>query len=261
MMDIKNVVSLYFSPTSSTHGILEEMAKFLPWPVQELDITDYSANDGEYSLACDELLLAGVPVYGGRVPAVAAQRIRNIRGSGGPAIVVTVFGNRAYDDALIEMKDLLEEQGFVVISALAAVAEHNIMRSVGRGRPDAEDLNFIRNFTEASVKKLRGIKELSTEPSLEVKGTKPYRPYNTVPLKPQADSSCTSCGDCAEKCPVHAIPEDKPMLTEKDDCITCMRCVKECPTQSRSLNSLALAAAEKLFAFKNRKRKEPEGFL
>ena len=50
-MDIKNAVSVYFSPTDSTHRILSAITKELPWPVQELDITDYPADDGEYRLS------------------------------------------------------------------------------------------------------------------------------------------------------------------------------------------------------------------
>ena len=68
-MEIKNIASVYFSPTDSTRGIMSGIAATLSWPVQEFDITGYSANDGKYRFSRNELLLAGVPVYGGRVPA------------------------------------------------------------------------------------------------------------------------------------------------------------------------------------------------
>mgnify|MGYP006909245221 CR=1 FL=1 len=44
-MEINNAVSLYFSPTGSTRRIVTEIARNLPWPSRELDVTDYSAND------------------------------------------------------------------------------------------------------------------------------------------------------------------------------------------------------------------------
>ena len=53
--------------------------------------------------------------------------------------MVAVFGNRAYDDALLEMQDVASEIGFRVIAAVAAVAEHSIIRKYGKGRPDADD--------------------------------------------------------------------------------------------------------------------------
>ncbi|MEG2185178.1 MAG: EFR1 family ferrodoxin [Cloacibacillus sp.] len=259
-MKIKNIVSLYFSPTSSTHRVLSEIAGRMPWPAQELDITDYSANDGEYRLSADELLLAGVPVYGGRVPAAAAHRIRNVRGSGGPAVIVAVFGNRDYDDALIELKDILEEQGFCVTAALAAVAEHNIMRSVARGRPDARDITAIDEFAARVVSKIEAASAGALMP-VEVKGGRPYCQYNGAPLKPSADASCTKCGICADGCPVAAIPHDAPETTDEARCITCMRCIDQCPSHSRSLNKQMHAMAEKAFAMKNAERKEPEMFL
>ena len=122
-MEINNAVSLYFSPTGSTRRIVTEISRSLPWPSRELDVTDYSANDEVCRRTARELLLAGVPVYGGRVPATAVRRLKNIRGSDTPAVIVAVFGNRDYDDALLELKDLLEGQGFRVAAALAAVSD------------------------------------------------------------------------------------------------------------------------------------------
>ncbi|MFR5879394.1 MAG: flavodoxin family protein [Cloacibacillus evryensis] len=133
-MEINNAVSLYFSPTGSTRRIVTEIARSLPWPSRELDVTDYSANDEVCRMTARELLLAGVPVYGGRVHATAVRQLKNIRGGDTPAVIVAVFGNRT-TTTLLELKDLLEGQGFRVAAALAAVAEHNIMRSVAGGRP------------------------------------------------------------------------------------------------------------------------------
>lgn len=174
-MDIKNAVSVYFSPTDSTHRILSAITKELPWPVQELDITDYPADDGEYRLSADELLLAGVPVYGGRVPAAVAQRLKNLHGDETPAVIVAVYGNRDYDDALLELRDLLEQRGFRVIAAAAFIAEHNIMHSVAAGRPDEQDFKALEKFAQEVVKKLARINRDAAAEPLALKGNLPYR--------------------------------------------------------------------------------------
>lgn len=38
---------------------------------------------------------------------------------GTPAIAVCVYGNRDYDDALIELKDAIEANGFKTVAAAA----------------------------------------------------------------------------------------------------------------------------------------------
>lgn len=260
-MEINNAVSLYFSPTGSTRRIVTEIARNLPWPSRELDVTDHSANDEVRRMTARELLLAGVPVYGGRVPATAVRRLKNIRGGDTPAVIVAVFGNRDYDDALLELKDLLEGQGFRVAAALAAVAEHNIMRSVTGGRPDARDIEFIDNFAAKAAGKISAAVDVKELAPITVKGNRPYRGYGGVPFKPSADSGCVRCGLCAAKCPVRAIPEEAPNKTDDKKCVTCMRCVKICPQGARSLNKLLLCAAEKLFALKYSRREEYSSFL
>ena len=55
-----------------------------------------------------------MPVYGGFIPQVCAHMEKNLKGDYTPAVIAAVYGNRHYDDALLQMKDILTEQGFVV---------------------------------------------------------------------------------------------------------------------------------------------------
>ena len=86
------------------------------------------------------------PVYSGRVPAVLIDCIDQFEGDGAKAVVVGVYGNRHYDDALLEAADLLGERGFKVIAAGAFIGEHSMAPRVGAGRPDADDLAVAAQF-------------------------------------------------------------------------------------------------------------------
>lgn len=175
-------------------------------------------------------LLAVVPVYGGRIPAIAAQRLLALQGSGNPAIAVVVYGNRAYEDALLELKNVLTEAGHQVIAAAAFIAEHSIIRSIAADRPHADDLARAVEFGAAVEAKLNG--ELST---VDVPGNAEYRPLPQMPATPLVTDACGGCGMCAHKCPVGAIPLSNPRSTDAAKCILCMRCVAICPRKARIL--------------------------
>jgi ferredoxin len=174
-------------------------------------------------------LLAVVPVYGGRIPAIAAQRLLALQGSGNPAIAVVVYGNRAYEDALLELKNVLTEAGHQVIAAAAFIAEHSIVRSIAAGRPDAEDEAICRQFAADVMAKA------DDAASVQVPGSNPYKELKPSAFHPAANKNCVKCGICAEQCPVGAIPLDDPSETNNDLCINCMRCVEGCPMNSRAL--------------------------
>lgn len=176
-------------------------------------------------------LLAVVPVYGGRIPAMAAQRLLALQGSGNPAIAVVVYGNRAYEDALLELKNVLTEAGYQVVAAAAFIAEHSIIRSIAPGRPNTDDLAQCVAFGDAAAAKIAA-GHCST---VEVPGNAEYKPLPKMPATPQVTDACGGCGMCARKCPVGAIPLSDPRSTDAAKCILCMRCVAICPRGARIL--------------------------
>lgn len=235
--------TILFSPTGGTERVARILTDKLAENAATIDLCDRRADFSALSFTSEDVCVVAVPSYGGRVPAIAVQRLSQLHGSSAKAVLVAVYGNREFEDTLVELKDTLDAAGFVCVAAVAAVAEHSIARQFAAGRPDAEDTRELEGFADAIRTRLA-----EAHPSeLIVPGSRPYKPFGDLPIHPAADRSCVACGICAEGCPVGAIPMGNPQKTDDNTCITCMRCVRVCPNGSRELNKLALAAtAQKL---------------
>lgn len=215
-----------FSPTGGTGRIADAIAAGFETPTHKIDLTK---TDASVRLGENDALLAVLPVFAGRVPQIALKRLTALKAHGQKAVAVVVYGNRAYDDALLETKDALEAQGFQVIAAAAFIAEHSIVRTIAAARPDAEDIRIARQFGADVMAKA------DRPGSVETPGSRPYRAISPSAYHPVADDNCVHCGLCAESCPVNAIPAEHPAQPLNDVCINCMRCVQVCPGQRRAL--------------------------
>lgn len=249
-------VIAHFSPTGTTVKTARAIAEGSGCPFREVDL---SVSGTPEPVAADELLLAAAPVFGGRIPAVALKRLAALKGSGQKAAAVVVYGNRAYDDALLELKDALEENSFQVIAAAAFIAEHSIARQIAAARPDSSDLEKAAAFGAAVAEKAA---QEAGRP-IQVPGDPAYREKKGKPsaAHPQADESCIRCGLCASRCPLGAISPEEPGSTDGDRCINCMRCVAVCPQKARSLPAPMLAAVAGMLREKASVPRQPEIFL
>lgn len=260
-MNIKNIHLVYYSATFSTRRIVREIASQFEKPIKEYDITsDVPKND--VSLDSDgNLLIVGVPSYAGRVPEMAARSLKRFLGNNTPVIIVCVYGNRAYDDTLIELKDIVEAHGFKLVSAAAVIAQHSIFPKMAEGRPDADDMEKLHEFAVNSKELLSQISKMSAVSRLMVKGNRPYRDTKPIPLHPEGSKSkCTSCHVCAKMCPVGAISMEEPYKTNEKKCISCGRCIVVCPEHARHFGGLLYKTASWKFEKDYAEPKQPEFF-
>ena len=251
-MNIAKWIIAHFSPTGGTKKIADAISAGFHTPVVEMDLTKA---DSTVTLGENDGLMAVLPVYAGRVPQIALERLAALKGSGQKAVAVVVYGNREYEDALLETEDALEANGFQVIAAAAFIAEHSIARSIAAGRPDAEDEALCRQFAADVMAKA------DDAASVQVPGNTPYKELKPSAFHPAASESCVKCGVCAQQCPVGAIPVDDPSQTNHDLCINCMRCVQVCPVNSRALPDAFLTMITQMLHQNATGYKEPALFL
>ena len=199
-MSVEKVNLVYFSATNTTKRVLKAIAE----GVNCTDIQEYNITLGkseEVVFNPNELVVFGFPVFAGRIPQISVEALKQFKGSQTPAIIACVYGNREYDDALLELRDIVASNQFKIISAGAFIGQHSIFPKVGTNRPDLSDLNSAKEFGYQSIKNLPNLLNKEGFPLLEVKGNKPYKEPKSVPLYPTADKTCTACGKCVRNCP------------------------------------------------------------
>lgn len=275
-MNYNKISLIYFSATGTTRKIVSAVAAGTGMAeIKDIDIT--SASCPQMQFTAEELVVFGMPVYAGRIPSVAAEALQNCKGNGIPAIAVCVYGNREFDDALLELSDLVKGNGFQVISAGAFVAQHSIFPAVAQGRPDEKDLHLAMELGQATRKileqavtteknkeavaaaasaKAGGVGDVLLSASLVIPGNRPYRIPGNVPLKPKATRKCTACGKCVKECPVQAIDKNNPRMTNKTVCISCAHCIAICPVKARKFTGILYWMVSRKFAKKCAARKE-----
>lgn len=220
-----------FSPTGGTRRVSEALCKNCLEKILTTELCTKETNLTYPDIAADDLAIISMPVYAGRIPALAVERLRNIKTNSAKCVIVAVYGNRAYEDALVEMQDAATETGFRVIAAVAAIAEHSVCRMYGTGRPDKEDEKELAAFGTLIINKA---KEDASNVPLTLPGNRPYKEGCKGPF-PVADERCTACGTCARHCPTDAISIDAPRGNNQERCIGCMRCVSVCPIHARGI--------------------------
>lgn len=140
-----SVHTVFFSATGTTRKVMTALSGAFSGTAIMHDLL-YTPLERELLLGPEDLLLAGVPVYSGRVPDLCLQSLKKLKGGNTPAVAVVVYGNRDYDDALLELKNTLETGGFLVAGAAAFIARHAIFPEVAPDRPDEEDMRRINEF-------------------------------------------------------------------------------------------------------------------
>jgi ferredoxin len=250
-----NIVKIYFSPSGTTKKVVNQIAGNFDSESEEYDLLNF---DCDKEFAQDDLVIVGLPIFAGRLPKTAGERLSKIKGNRTPAIAIANYGNAHVGDALLELGEILSENGFNIIGAGATVSHHSIFSNVAVGRPDESDIEKINEFAKRCLEKLKSGKT----DSIEIPGEKEGIELKQLPFVISCDETvCAFCYDCVSICPEKAIPEDDPIETDLDLCSRCTACISICPEDARMFSGEAFETKKPAFEQANSQRKEPEFYL
>lgn len=243
---MKSISAMYFSPTGTTKKVVTAImcciGEVLHIPTEVFDFTPKAERDRLKAFTVDDIVVFGMPVIAGRIPNLMLDYLDTIKGNGALAVPVVLFGNRAYDDALIELREILSRNGFRTIAAAAFIGEHSFSDVLAKGRPDSKDMATAYDFANKVAEKIAS--GLDFCETVSVDGCLPLRPYyqprdrvgNLIDIrkvKPNTDKLlCIDCKLCAEICPLGAISYD--CVDEVPGvCMKCCACIKRCPVGAK----------------------------
>jgi len=268
-MKTRSLKLVCFSPTGTSRTVVEAVGRGIGHDAAELvDITRPQGRARRLETAADELLVVAVPVHVGRVPELACQCacqwLETLQADRTPAVCIVVYGNREYDDALLELTDIIEARGGRPVAAAAFIGEHSYSSAeapIAVARPDADDRSLAELFGRAIRMKLQSLPSAEQAEGVEVPGHRPYRervPRLSVDFVAVGDA-CVQCGTCAEICPAGAIDPDDSSRVQQEGCIYCCACIKSCPESARTMQALKDVARN--LSKEYRTRKEPKCFV
>ena len=245
----------YFSPTGGTRKAGEIFCDGISGNVKTVDL---GVKDKVVEKPESELVVFASPVFGGRLPSIAAEKLKELDGNGKTAVTLVVYGNRDYEDALLELNNIVGERGFRVTASAALVAQHSMAPEVGKGRPDEQDRTSILAFAGKVLEKI----EKGFENQVNVPGNYPYKDGMNMPVTPISLDSCNKCGKCSSACPVGAITmKSDAVKTNPETCMLCMACTSACPEQARILPPPLQEQMEQMLGALKSVHRENEYFL
>jgi len=278
------MLTAYFSPTGTTKHIALALSTYLKDAltrqgglpsIKKIDFTQLSERVPDeiseiIEVDRDTLFILSLPVYAGRVPNILLPYLKRFKGDHTKTVIVAVYGNRHYDDALMEIWQLLKANGFDVIAAGAFIGAHSFSDQLASGRPDADDISICKQFAEKIAEKLEKYATACPE-VVGIPGKWPLRSYfrpvdvNGVPfdfkrIAPVTQDSCIACGLCSKICPVGSI-SNRDHKTIIGICIKCCACVKRCPVNAKQFDDLNFIKHKIELETDFFSRKSPEYFL
>ena len=256
-MKLNKAIAVYFSPTGNSRKCALATAGVVGRNIEEIDLTKPVSFNESMKFDINDFIVFSAPVYGGRLFKGFAEKLSKLNGNFAKCIGIVTYGNRDYEDALLEMKNILIERNFIPLGFGAIVGRHTYGQ-IQVDRPNNADLEKCRVLAKGVLEKIeKGIFSIP-----DVKGNFPYKDGgNGGSFYPQTEDTCKKCGLCAKSCPQGAISFDDFKTIDTNKCISCFRCIRICPFGSKVIKTKEYIEFADMFSKKLSVPKEDEIFV
>lgn len=257
-MKLLKVYQVFFSPTGKSEKVVRTIGEaFSDYPIADIDLTNYEVRKDKHSFKENDLVIIGAPVYGGRLPAAVTEALEHFHGINTPVILTVSYGNNVVGDALLELKKVMADKGFIAVGAGYFSAQHTYLKELGQYRPDREDILDIHEFGQKARETLKLLVSYDVQP-LDIPGQYPYAkpPMGALPFSVKTNETCFYCNLCVGRCPVQAISPDNPKSIDDSICIRCGACLQICPAQAKYFSGEGLEGLKKKLSANINVRKE-----
>ena len=207
---IRKIVGLHFSPNGGTARITEQIVRELAADLSEgnneeieCDCYDlYRQSGTRPEFGEDTVAVIGMPVRIGKLPLPALRAMQELHGSGAMTVAVVSYGSRTYGNAMYELYNYSEDQGFKVIGTGAFIAGHRDETDI----PNRKEIGEFCDAAAAKLKRLCGseIEGLKVKPApMDICGNMPV--HRISKISPKAAKLAEEL--CEKLCRSHREPE------------------------------------------------------
>jgi ferredoxin/flavodoxin len=241
----------YFSATGNTSKVAKVIGdefRRLGAEVEEKDITPQSERSKKIDLEAYQAFVIGAPIHSWRAPRVVREWLRTLDGLGKKCSMFFTYGGFQVPPTHASTKQILEEQGFVVVSSAEFLGAHTFNLGGWRamqGRPDESDFEVAKEYAQATQKRFIGEdsgtlgemeKTLYTDEQLDSIETFRFNVLTQLPTR--QGEECSMCMICEESCPTGAMNAETGEA-EQGKCIACLACFAKCPEDALKINDMS----------------------